>query len=106
LNIREKRKIKNLTYHLIKKGRISTSVPFAKKVRSKAEKLITRAKKDTVSNRKYAARFLPKDAIMRLFTVIGPANLSRNGGYTRLLRLDEKVRGDGSEKCIIEIINA
>ena len=106
MNIKDKRTIRNLTYNLIKKGRISTSVPVAKALRTKAEKLITRAKRDTVSNRRYAAKYLPKDAVAHLFTVIGPANLSRNGGYTRIHRLGEKVKGDGSEKCIIEIIDA
>jgi large subunit ribosomal protein L17 len=105
LNIKEKRKIKNLTYHLIKKGRITTTVPTAKLVKKSIEKMITRAKKDTVVNRRYIAGKLPKDGVGRLFEVIGPANIERNGGYTRLLRIEDNRKGDGSQMCLLEIIN-
>lgn len=99
-----KRNIKRLTYQLIKRGRVKTSVPRAKKVRSYAEKLITRAKKDTVANRRYVAGKLPKESVKRLFEVIGPANRERNGGYTRILRTENR-KGDGSKRCILEIID-
>ena len=105
MNIKEKRRIKNLTYHLIKRGRITTTVPAARLVKRKVEKLITRAKKDNVVNRRRIARFLPDDGVDRLLSVIGPANISKCGGYTRMLRLDSPQKGDGTQKCILEIIN-
>ncbi|MFH1414936.1 MAG: 50S ribosomal protein L17 [Elusimicrobiota bacterium] len=105
MNINQKRKIKILTYQLIKKGRVTTTVPAAKEVRKKAERLITRSRKDSVSNRRYASGILPKDGMKRLFDVIGPASAGRNGGYTRLLRLGKNRKGDGAELCILEIID-
>jgi len=105
LNIKEKRRIKNLSYHLIKKGRVITTVPMAKNVKKEVEKLITRARKNSVINKRHVSKVLPKDGVNRLFDVIGPANAQRNGGYTRLMRLDKKRKGDGSELCVLEIID-
>jgi large subunit ribosomal protein L17 len=99
-----KRNIKRLTYQLVKSGRIKTSVPRAKKVRSHVEKLITRAKKDTVANRRYVAAGLPKETVNKLFEIIGPANKDRPGGYTRILRIGNR-KGDGSKRCMLEIID-
>lgn len=105
MNTKEKRKIRNLTCHLIQKGRIKTTVPAARLVKRKVEKLITRAKKDNVANRRYIARILPNESVIKLLGVIGPANISRNGGYTRLLRVDSNRKGDGSRMCILQIID-
>lgn len=105
MNIKEKRKIRNLTYHLIKKGRITTTTATAKQVKKKVEKLITRAKKDSIANRRYVAKLLPKDGVQTLFRNIGPKNVNRPGGYTRLLRNGVFRKGDGSELCILEIID-
>ncbi len=99
-----KRNIKRLSYQLIKSGRIKTSVPRAKKVRSNLEKIISRAKKDTVVNRRYAAARLPGKSVKKLFEVIGPANKNRPGGYTRILRIGNR-KGDGSKRCLLEIID-
>jgi large subunit ribosomal protein L17 len=105
LNIKNKRTIKNLTYHLIDRGRITTTVPTAKVIRKNVEKLITKSKKDSVANRRYVAKVLPKDGVGKLFSVIGPANKERKGGYTRMLRLEDNRKGDGSPMCILEIID-
>ncbi|MBN2407966.1 MAG: 50S ribosomal protein L17 [Elusimicrobia bacterium] len=104
MNIKVKRNIKKLAFQLIDKGRISTSVPLAKEVRKKVEKMITYSKKDTVSSRRYVSRNLPRKAVDKLFGSIGPANKEREGGYTRILRVGPR-KGDGSERCILEIIN-
>lgn len=105
MNTREKRRIKKLTYHLIQRERIKTTVPTAKLVKIKVEKLITRAKKDNIVNRRYIARVLPNESVNKLLGVIGPANISRNGGYTRLLRMESNRKGDGSQMCVLEIID-
>ncbi len=105
MNTKDKRKIKSLAYHLIQRGKIKTTVPVAKNVRRKVEKLITRSRIDNVLNRRYIAKVLPEDGVNKLFNVIGPANKDRNGGYTRIIRMDGNRKGDGTEMCLIEIIN-
>jgi len=105
LNTREKRKVKNLTFHLIDRGRITTSVTVAKTVQKKAERLISKAGRDTLANRRYAAKKLPAAGVKKLFELIGPANAQRKGGYTRIVRLPDPRKGDGRENCILEIID-
>ena len=104
MNSKANKDIRNLSYHLIKNGRIETSVSSAKKLKKVVERLITKAKKDTVANRKYAARKLPPAGVKRLFETIGPANRERNGGYTRMLRVERR-QGDSREMCMLEIID-
>ncbi len=101
---KQKKRLKRLTYHLIINERIKTSPQAAKKVKSYAEKLITRAKNDNHKNRKYVKSKLPKEAVRKLFNDIGPANKNREGGYTRIMRLGHR-QGDGSQRCILEIID-
>jgi large subunit ribosomal protein L17 len=79
-------------------------VPLAKEIRKKAERLITRAKKNTPVNRRHAAKYLPDEGVKKLFNVIGPANIKRKGGYTKILRLDTR-KGDSREMCILEVID-
>ncbi|MFC2061976.1 50S ribosomal protein L17 [Elusimicrobiota bacterium] len=104
MTLRDKRNIKKMTFNLIKRGRISISVPLAKEVKKKTEKFITRAKKDNAANRRHVAKYLPAEAVEKLFTQIGPANKGKKGGYTRLLRIGPR-KGDGCERCLLEIIN-
>lgn len=104
MNLKNKRNIRKLTYHLIKNGRIKTSVSYAKGVARKAERLITKAKKDTVRNRRYVAKQLPPDGVKKLFEQIGPVNINKKGGYTRRHRLYSR-KGDGREMCVLEIID-
>lgn len=101
---KQKKRLKRLTYHLIMNGRIKTSPEAAKEVRSYAEKLITRSKNSNHKNRKYVASKLPEKAVKKLFEEIGPANKEREGGYTRIMRLGPR-QGDGSQRCILEIID-
>ena len=101
---KQKLAIRNLSYQLIKNERIETSVVRAKEIKKRVERLISRARKDTVSRRRYAAKYLPKDGVKILFSRIGPANADRNGGYTRLIRTGTR-KGDGRQQCILEIID-
>lgn len=104
MNLKTKRQIRNLTYHLIKNGRIKTSVSHARVLKKRTERLISKASRDTVAARRYAARKLPPDGVERLFTEIGPACASRPGGYTRMLRIGRR-QGDARQMCILEIID-
>lgn len=96
--------MKHLAVALFKHKGIETGLAKAKELRRFAEPLITLARKDTVANRRLAfARLRDDDAVRALFTEIGPANQERPGGYTRILRLDNRL-GDGAEMARIELV--
>lgn len=96
--------LKHLAVALFKHDAIVTGVYKAKELRMFAEPLITLAKTDTVANRRLAfARLRDEEVVRRLFTVIGPAFADRPGGYTRILRLGNRL-GDASENARIELV--
>jgi large subunit ribosomal protein L17 len=90
---------------LFRHERIKTTKAKAKEIRKTAEKLVTRAKEDSVHNRRIAARRIHDKAVLaKLFTVLGPRYQSRPGGYTRILKLGYR-EGDGSEIVILELVD-
>jgi large subunit ribosomal protein L17 len=90
---------------LFRYERIRTTKAKAKEVRKTAEKLVTRAKEDSVHNRRIAAKRIHDKAILaKLFTDIGPRYRSRPGGYTRILKLGFR-EGDGGEVVILELVD-
>lgn len=96
--------MKSLAVALFKHDGITTGFMKAKELRMFAEPLVTLAKQDTVANRRRAfARLRDDEAVRRLFTQIGPANAERPGGYTRILRLGNRV-GDASPMARIELV--
>ena len=97
--------IKNLTIALFTHNAIETTVAKSKELRMYAEPLITLAKKDSVANRRLAfAKLRDNTVVSRLFTEIGPAFSERPGGYTRILRLGNRV-GDAAPMARIELVN-
>ena len=77
----------------------------AKEVRKAAEKLITRAKVDSVHNRREAAKFIQDEIVLaKLFTNIGLRMKDRNGGYTRMLKLGFR-QGDAADIVILELVD-
>lgn len=96
---------RNMVTSLFKFERVTTTQPKALEVRRTAEKLITRAKVDTVHNRRQIARFISDPAILaKLFTDIGPRMKERAGGYTRVLKLGFR-EGDAAEVAILELVD-
>jgi large subunit ribosomal protein L17 len=96
---------RNMTISLFRHERIRTTKAKAKAVRRTAEKLITRAKEDSLHNRRIAARRIHDKAVLaKLFTELGPRYQSRPGGYTRILKLGYR-EGDGSEIVILELVD-
>jgi large subunit ribosomal protein L17 len=96
-----------LAKNLIEREQIKTTLPKAKDLRSVVEKLITRAKVDTVANRRLVASELGNgtSAIVRkLFTVLGPRYAKRPGGYTRVLKAGFRY-GDAAPMAIIELVD-
>jgi large subunit ribosomal protein L17 len=97
--------IRNMITSLFKYERIKTTKTKALEVRRFAEKLITRAKVDSVHNRRIAsARLFDEGIVAKLFTDIGPRMKDRAGGYTRILKLGPR-GGDAAEMVIFELVD-
>ena len=95
----------NMVCSLIIHRRVTTTLAKAKAARSVAEKLVTLGKSGTVHDRRLAVARLHQEAAAKiLFTEIAPAFKSRNGGYTRILRLNQR-NGDASQRAILEWVD-
>jgi len=95
---------RNMVTSLFRYERIRTTKAKAGEVRRTAEKMITRAKTDSVHNRRMIARSIGDKAVLaKLFTEIAPRNRNRNGGYTRVLKLGNRLN-DASEMVILELV--
>ncbi len=96
--------IKNMVTQLYRYERIRTTKVKALEVRRRAEKLITRAKEDTVHNRRIVAKLIhDKEILAKLFTEIAPNFAGRPGGYTRILKLGYR-KGDAAEMVLLELV--
>ena len=94
--------VAGLVCNLIKERRITTTLPKARLARSAAEKMVTVARRDTLSARRHAIALLgQKEAVGLLFSDIVPICEGRAGGYTRVLKLGRR-RSDGSEMALVE----
>ncbi len=96
--------LRTLTTELIKHERIETTLTRAKEIRSLAEKMITLGKRNTLHTRRMALSFMTDETtVKRMFDEIAPRYAERNGGYTRIIRMDER-RGDAAPMAIIELV--
>ena len=96
----------NLAQSLFEHGRITTTEAKAKRLRPYAEHLITKAKTDTVANRRQVVKVIrDKGVLHTLFTEIGPAMATRPGGYTRITKIGPR-KGDNAPMAVIEIVEA
>lgn len=96
----------NMTNSLFLHGRIRTTLPKAKELRSFAENMITLGKQGDTSARRRAMSFMrDKSVVARLFDEISHKYKDRNGGYTRILRADIRP-GDSSEMALIELVES
>ncbi len=96
--------LKNLTIALIENGKIETTVPKAKELRSYAEKLITIARTgEANAHRAVFAALQNKEATKKLINEIAPEYKERNGGYTRITRTRIR-RGDATTMAFIELV--
>ncbi|MHA1667270.1 MAG: 50S ribosomal protein L17 [Candidatus Heimdallarchaeaceae archaeon] len=95
---------RNMATSLFKYERITTTKSKALAVKRTVEKMITRAKIDSVHNRRHIARDIKDKAILaKLFTEIAPRNENRPGGYTRILKLGPR-KGDAAYMVILELV--
>ena len=94
----------NLATALFEHGRIKTTETKARALRPYAEKLITHAKKGTLHNRREVLKKIrDKDVVHNLFAEIGPFFADRNGGYTRIIKVEAR-KGDNAPMAVIELV--
>lgn len=97
--------MRNLAIEVIDHEKIKTTFTKTKAVKGMVEKLVTLAKVDNVQNRRLAFQKLnSKEAVGKLFTVLGPKFKERNGGYTRITKLADKRVGDASKMAYISFV--
>jgi large subunit ribosomal protein L17 len=96
----------NLVCSLIQHKRVITTLSKARAARSLAEKMVTLGKKGTVHHRRLAsARLLQQEEAVRiLFNEIAPTQKTRPGGYTRIIKLNQR-QGDAAQKAILEWVD-
>lgn len=96
--------LSNLAAQLFEHGRITTTVPKAKRLRPLAERLITKARRGDVHARRQVAKVIrDKSVAHSLFAEIGPRYANRPGGYTRITRIGAR-KGDNAPLAVIELV--
>ena len=97
--------LRNMATVLFKHERIVTTKAKALELRRVAEKMITRAKEDSVHNRRLVGEKITDQAMLaKLFTDIGPRMKERNGGYTRILKIGFRAQ-DAANMVVIELVD-
>ncbi|MQS12666.1 50S ribosomal protein L17 [Streptomyces kaniharaensis] len=95
-----------LARELFQYGRITTTEAKARRLRPLAEKLITKAKKGDLHNRRLVRKTITDVAVLHtLFTEIAPRYENRPGGYTRITKIGPR-RGDNAPMAVIELVEA
>lgn len=94
---------KALATALIDHGKIKTTVAKAKSLSQYADKLVTKAKKDTVASRQQVRQELGEKATVKLFSDVAPKFKDKNGGYTKVLKLGRRL-SDGAPMAQVEFI--
>ena len=95
--------LKSLAVSLILHQRIRTTKIKAKGLSRFIEPLITKAKMDTLTNKRLLNKFFPSKIVKKLVKEIAPQYQNRKGGYTRIIKLDSR-KGDRSKMAIIELV--
>ena len=96
--------LRAMVTYLLEHGQIKTTLARAKEVAPLAEKMITLAKKNDLSAYRQALAFITKeDVAHKLFTEMNQKYMSRDGGYTRIVRMGPR-RVDAAEMAIIQLV--
>jgi large subunit ribosomal protein L17 len=96
---------KNMASSLFKHELIKTTLPKAKELRRVAEPLITKAKIDSIANRRYVFdRLRDRDMVTKLFSELGPRYKERPGGYLRILKCGYRA-GDKAPMAYVELVD-
>ena len=100
----ERLMLANLATSLFEHGKITTTEAKAKRLRPLAERLITKAKKGDLHNRREVMKTIrDKDVVHKLFAEIGPHFAERPGGYTRIIKAMPR-RGDSAKMAVIALV--
>jgi len=92
----------NLVASLVLHGRVRTTLEKAKAARRLADRVITFGKKGTLHHRRLAiAALRQKDVVAKLFKDVAPQFQGRNGGYTRIIKLNQRI-GDSAKLALLE----
>ena len=95
----------NMATSLIIHKRITTTTAKAKALKTYVEPLITKSKEDSTHSRRMVFGYLKdKSAVAELFREISPKIAERPGGYTRILKIGNRI-GDNAEMCILELVD-
>jgi len=96
--------LSNLAISILDKERVTTTLAKAKEVRGVVERLITYGKKGDLHRIRLAARRInDKTVLKKLFDDIAPSYKDREGGYTRIIKIDDR-KGDNAAMSIIELV--
>lgn len=96
---------KNMAASLFRHELIRTTVPKAKELRRVAEPLITKAKNDSVANRRFVYdRLRDREMVGKLFAELGPRYKERPGGYMRILKCGYRA-GDKAPMALVELVD-
>jgi large subunit ribosomal protein L17 len=97
--------LSNMATSLILHKRITTTTAKAKALRTFVEPLITKSKEDSTHSRRVVFSYLKdKTAVAELFREISPKITERPGGYTRILKIGNRI-GDNADMCIMELVD-
>ncbi len=96
--------LRNMADALIKHERIVTTLPKAKTLRPYVERLVTLGKRGDLHARRTAAKkTFDKEAVVKLFNILGKRYAARNGGYTRIVKAGFR-RGDNAPRAVIAFV--
>ena len=97
--------LSNMVTSLFEHESINTTTPRARELRRTADSMITFAKRGDLHARRQVLRLIAnKRVVTKLFDELGPRYAERNGGYTRIVKMDPR-RGDGAAMCVIELVD-
>lgn len=95
----------NMACSLVEHKRINTTVAKAKALKQFVEPLVTKSKEDTTHNRRLVfAKLRQKEAVAELFRTVAPKVGDRPGGYTRIIKLGNRL-GDNADMAMIELVD-
>lgn len=98
---------KNMSNSIITHEQVVTTVEKAKEIRRHVDRLITLAKKGTPASRRLAFdRTRDELVVKKLFGDLAKRYASRNGGYTRILKLSDRRWGDAAEMAVVQLVDA
>jgi large subunit ribosomal protein L17 len=95
--------LRSLVSSLIIKGRIETTEARAKEISRLTSRLVTRAKNDTLANRRFVLSKISQEATKKLFSDVAPKFKGRGGGYLRVVKTRNRLR-DASPMAIVEFV--